>query len=209
MPLDAVDVDTVTDVFNVKKLGPLVLFQNVRPLLEKAKTKWVSVTSAAGSIDNLEVSKAHIVLAYGIAKAGLNWSAPAQRQQVADCRCRAPRFGASRRRQRRCQEDGSDWSRHRICINGRLKYRCLILSRTNTLNTLKSTYTGRLNCNTLSVSTRSCLTRDILARSSQYPDKMFFLISGTCCTSRKSKRDLEPLGLLSFKITVPDPRAWP
>ncbi|KAK9323831.1 NAD(P)-binding protein [Lipomyces orientalis] len=74
MPVDVVDVDTVTDVFNVNTLGPLVLFQAVRPLLEKAKTpKWVSVTSAAGSIGNLEVFKAHVVPAYGIAKAGLNW----------------------------------------------------------------------------------------------------------------------------------------
>ncbi|KZF25853.1 NAD(P)-binding protein [Xylona heveae TC161] len=74
IPLDVVDVNAVTDLFKVNTIGPLMLYQAVRPLLEKSRVpKWVSVTSAAGSIGNLEIFKAHVAPAYGIAKAGLNW----------------------------------------------------------------------------------------------------------------------------------------
>lgn len=74
IPLDVVSPDIVTDVFTVNALGPLALYQAVKPLLEKSQApKWVSVTSAAGSIGRLEVYRAHIAPAYGIAKAGLNW----------------------------------------------------------------------------------------------------------------------------------------
>ncbi|KAK9385301.1 hypothetical protein V1515DRAFT_582129 [Lipomyces mesembrius] len=62
VPMDVLGVDAVTDVFNVNTLGPLVLYQAVRPVLQKSKTpKWVSVTSAAGSIGNLESFQAHVV----------------------------------------------------------------------------------------------------------------------------------------------------
>ncbi|KAK9490669.1 hypothetical protein V1508DRAFT_399643 [Lipomyces doorenjongii] len=74
IPMDLVGVDTVTDVFNVNTLGPVVLYQAVRALLQKSKVpKWVSVTSAAGSIGNLESFQAHVVPAFGLAKASLNW----------------------------------------------------------------------------------------------------------------------------------------
>ncbi|KAK4868275.1 hypothetical protein LT330_006997 [Penicillium expansum] len=74
IPLDVVSSEVATDVFAVNALGPLALYQAVKPLLEKSQTpKWVSVSSAAGSIGRLEVHKAHIAPAYGIAKAGLNW----------------------------------------------------------------------------------------------------------------------------------------
>ncbi|KAJ5513332.1 Short-chain dehydrogenase/reductase SDR [Penicillium fimorum] len=72
--LDVVSSEIVTDVFTVNAIGPLALYQAVKPLLEKSQApKWVSVTSAAGSIGRLELHRAHIVPAYGIAKAGLNW----------------------------------------------------------------------------------------------------------------------------------------
>ncbi|KAJ5164355.1 Short-chain dehydrogenase/reductase SDR [Penicillium coprophilum] len=72
--LDLVSPESAADVFTVNTLGPLALYQAVKPLLEKAQApKWVSVSSAAGSIGRLEVHGAHIVPAYGIAKAGLNW----------------------------------------------------------------------------------------------------------------------------------------
>nr|WBY61500.1 SDR [Penicillium turbatum] len=74
IPLDVVSSEIVTDVFTVNSLGPLALYQAVKPLLEKSQApKWVSVSSAAGSIGRLELHKAHIAPAYGIAKAGLNW----------------------------------------------------------------------------------------------------------------------------------------
>ncbi|PYI02688.1 NAD(P)-binding protein [Aspergillus sclerotiicarbonarius CBS 121057] len=63
IPLDVVSPEIVTDVFTA-----------VKTLLEKSEApKWVSVTSAAGSIGRLELHKAQIAPAYGIAKAGLNW----------------------------------------------------------------------------------------------------------------------------------------
>ncbi|PWY80836.1 NAD(P)-binding protein [Aspergillus sclerotioniger CBS 115572] len=72
--LDVVSPEVVTEVFTVNALGPLALYQAVKPLLEKSSSpKWVSVTSAAGSIGRLELHKAYIAPAYGIAKAGLNW----------------------------------------------------------------------------------------------------------------------------------------
>ncbi|OQD96665.1 hypothetical protein PENSOL_c015G02169 [Penicillium solitum] len=74
IPLDVVSPEIVTDVFTVNALGPLALYQAVKPLLEKSQApKWVSITSAAGSIGRHEIYRAHIAPAYGIAKAGLNW----------------------------------------------------------------------------------------------------------------------------------------
>jgi NAD(P)-dependent dehydrogenase (short-subunit alcohol dehydrogenase family) len=74
IPLDVVSSEIARDIFTVNTLGPLALYQAVKPLLEKSQApKWVSISSAAGSIGRLEVHQAHIVPAYGIAKAGLNW----------------------------------------------------------------------------------------------------------------------------------------
>ena len=74
IPLDVVSSEIMSDVFTVNALGPLALYQAVKPLREKSQApKWVSVTSAAGSIGRLELHKAHIAPAYGVAKAGLNW----------------------------------------------------------------------------------------------------------------------------------------
>lgn len=61
-------------MFTVKALGPLALYQAVKPLLGKAPApKWVSVSSAVGSIGRLELHKAHAAPAYEVAKAGFNW----------------------------------------------------------------------------------------------------------------------------------------
>ncbi|KAL4963350.1 NAD(P)-binding protein [Aspergillus stella-maris] len=74
IPLDSVSGAVVTDVLAVNALGPLALYQTIKPLLEKAAAPvWVSISSAAGSIGRLELHKAHIAPAYGIAKAALNW----------------------------------------------------------------------------------------------------------------------------------------
>lgn len=71
----ALDVNDVITAFNVNTAGPLILFQGVRHLLEKSKKspKWVSMSSAAGSIGHLELFNAAPVAAYGISKAGMNW----------------------------------------------------------------------------------------------------------------------------------------
>lgn len=74
VPLDAVTVEQLTYCFNVNTLGPLVLFQALKPLLQKSTNpRFVAVTSAVGSIGRVEVYGAHVAPAYGISKAGLNW----------------------------------------------------------------------------------------------------------------------------------------
>ncbi|KAJ9210804.1 hypothetical protein DTO166G4_7575 [Paecilomyces variotii] len=74
-PIATVDVNDVITAFNVNAAGPLILFQAVRHLLEKSKKspKWVSMSSAAGSIGLLEAQGALGVAAYGMSKAGMNW----------------------------------------------------------------------------------------------------------------------------------------
>ncbi|KAK9481820.1 NAD(P)-binding protein [Lipomyces starkeyi] len=72
--IDTVKIEDVTTCFNVNTLGSLVLFQAVRPLLQKSKlARWVAITSAAGSIGSMEAFGTSFVSSYGISKAGLNW----------------------------------------------------------------------------------------------------------------------------------------
>ncbi|KAL4905107.1 hypothetical protein BDW74DRAFT_19184 [Aspergillus multicolor] len=74
IPLDTESYEITMEVFAVNALGPLALYQAVKPLLEKSRSpRWMSISSAAGSIGRLEVHRAHVAPAYGIAKAGLNW----------------------------------------------------------------------------------------------------------------------------------------
>ncbi|GKT52549.1 norsolorinic acid ketoreductase [Colletotrichum spaethianum] len=73
-PPDVVNIQDLIDSLQVNTVAPVRLFQAVKPLLEKSSSpKWVSVSSAAASITNLEVHKAAFVSAYGIAKAGQDW----------------------------------------------------------------------------------------------------------------------------------------
>jgi len=73
-PLETVDPAEVSSTFQINALGPLVLFQAFRPLLEKSQNpKWVSISSAAGSIGSMGAFGSHIAPAYCISKAALNW----------------------------------------------------------------------------------------------------------------------------------------
>ena len=73
-PLDTVDIKHVIDAFNVNTVSPILLFQAVKPLLQKSTSpKWLSVSSGAGSIKLLEVHKTSFVGAYGVSKAALDW----------------------------------------------------------------------------------------------------------------------------------------
>ncbi|KAI0968595.1 hypothetical protein F4678DRAFT_442281 [Xylaria arbuscula] len=73
-PLDKVTPEEVTHAINLNALGPLGLYQAVKPLLEKSNApKWVAITSAVGSIGNMGNFGSHVAPAYGIGKAGLNW----------------------------------------------------------------------------------------------------------------------------------------
>ncbi|KAK3353909.1 hypothetical protein B0T25DRAFT_569092 [Lasiosphaeria hispida] len=61
VPLELVDAKAVTDCFTVNTLGPLLLFQAVRPLLQRSgkSPAWVAITSAVGSVGNMEAFGAH------------------------------------------------------------------------------------------------------------------------------------------------------
>ncbi|KAK2017321.1 NAD(P)-binding protein [Colletotrichum eremochloae] len=73
-PPDVVDIQDLIDSLQINTVAPVRLFQAVKPLLEKSSSpKWVSVSSAAASIANLEVHNAAFVSAYGISKAGQDW----------------------------------------------------------------------------------------------------------------------------------------
>ncbi|KAI0434029.1 hypothetical protein F5Y09DRAFT_297529 [Xylaria sp. FL1042] len=73
-PLDKVTPEEVTNAVNLNAIGPLALYQAAKPLLDKSQApKWVGITSAVGSIGNMENFKAHVAPAYGIGKASLNW----------------------------------------------------------------------------------------------------------------------------------------
>lgn len=74
VPLDAVSPKEVSDVFTVNALGPLVLFQALLPLLQKAESpKWVAISSVLGSISSIAATHSFIAPSYGISKAALNW----------------------------------------------------------------------------------------------------------------------------------------
>ncbi|KAI9037529.1 NAD(P)-binding protein [Aspergillus affinis] len=74
-PLVNLDVKDVSNAFVVNTVGPILLFQAVRELLEKKGpgAKWVSMSTGAASLSNLVVHQAHGVAAYGISKGGMNW----------------------------------------------------------------------------------------------------------------------------------------
>ncbi|KAI1077973.1 hypothetical protein F5B20DRAFT_582790 [Whalleya microplaca] len=74
-PLDSVTAEDVNETFQINALGPLMLFQAVRPLLQKSQAtpKWISVSSALGSVGFMPSYHSHLAPAYGISKAGLNW----------------------------------------------------------------------------------------------------------------------------------------
>jgi norsolorinic acid ketoreductase len=73
-PLETVGLEEMVATFQVNALGPLALFQVSRDLLKKSNNpKWVSISSAAGSIGSMEAFGAHIAPAYCVSKAALNW----------------------------------------------------------------------------------------------------------------------------------------
>lgn len=74
-PLDSVTAEDLTETFQTNALGPLLLFQAVRPLLQKSQAapRWISVSSGIGSVGLMPSYHSHLAPAYGISKAGLNW----------------------------------------------------------------------------------------------------------------------------------------
>lgn len=73
-PLPQAALGEVVEALQVNSVAPIALYQAVLPLLEKSqKPIWISMSSAAGSIGNLEVHQAHYLLGYGISKAAMNF----------------------------------------------------------------------------------------------------------------------------------------
>jgi NAD(P)-dependent dehydrogenase (short-subunit alcohol dehydrogenase family) len=71
---DAVEIKDIEESFRVNTVAPLVLFQALKPLLDKSSSpKWVTMSSAVGSITNIELYGVGALVSYGVAKAGLNW----------------------------------------------------------------------------------------------------------------------------------------
>lgn len=73
-----IPVETIEDHFKVNTIGPITLFQAVRPLLKASKTgnpAFVPVTSGLGSIAGQDqlVGLPPIFSPYGATKAALNW----------------------------------------------------------------------------------------------------------------------------------------
>ncbi|TVY25519.1 Short chain dehydrogenase [Lachnellula hyalina] len=72
--LEDVPVADFLSSFQTNALAPLVLFQTLRPLLQKSKApKWASISSISGSIGMMGTLGTHITVAYGASKATLNW----------------------------------------------------------------------------------------------------------------------------------------
>ncbi|KAI1209223.1 NAD(P)-binding protein [Annulohypoxylon truncatum] len=73
-PLDRVTAEEMTTVYQVNAVGPLMLFQACRPLLQKAsKPKWVSISTGGGSITLMGKIRSWDGTSYAAAKAALNW----------------------------------------------------------------------------------------------------------------------------------------
>ncbi|OTB04506.1 hypothetical protein M426DRAFT_320623 [Hypoxylon sp. CI-4A] len=73
-PLDRVSVEEMTTTYQVNAVGPLMLFQACRPLLQKAPApKWVSISTGGGSITLMGKIRSWDGTSYAAAKASLNW----------------------------------------------------------------------------------------------------------------------------------------
>ncbi|KAI1169489.1 NAD(P)-binding protein [Nemania sp. FL0916] len=73
-PLDSVSAEEMTTVYQVNAVGPLILFQACRPLLQKAKSpKWASVSTGGASTTSMGKIRSWDGSSYAAAKAALNW----------------------------------------------------------------------------------------------------------------------------------------
>ncbi|TVY46993.1 Norsolorinic acid ketoreductase [Lachnellula occidentalis] len=74
LPMDDVPVKDLLSSFQTNAVGPFVLFQTLKPLLQKSKApKWAAISSISGSIGMMGTLGTHITVAYGASKAALNW----------------------------------------------------------------------------------------------------------------------------------------
>lgn len=74
VPLDSVGRKDLLGCFEVNAAAPLLLFQTLKPLLQKSGApKWIVISTSAGSVGYIGVIGSHILPAYGASKAALNW----------------------------------------------------------------------------------------------------------------------------------------
>lgn len=74
VPLDDVSADDMITAFRINVLGPLALWQALRPLLKKsANPKWTSISTIGSSMTLMPKMGSQMTPAYGTSKAGLNW----------------------------------------------------------------------------------------------------------------------------------------
>ncbi|KAI1385987.1 aflatoxin biosynthesis ketoreductase nor-1 [Hypoxylon trugodes] len=73
--LETIDMKEMTTRFQSNALGPLLLYQTFRPLLQKSRRtpKWISMSTAGGSIELIGATRATMLPAYSASKAALNW----------------------------------------------------------------------------------------------------------------------------------------
>lgn len=75
-PIETVDLAVVASTFhiNVNALGPLSSYQACYKLLTKpTNTKFMPITSAAGTIGGMAQGRTFVAPSYCISKAALNW----------------------------------------------------------------------------------------------------------------------------------------
>ncbi|KAI0106223.1 NAD(P)-binding protein [Nemania sp. FL0031] len=73
-PIESVDAQEMTTVYQVNAVGPLMLFQACRPLLQKAQSpKWISISTGGASITLMGTIRSWDGSSYAAAKAALNW----------------------------------------------------------------------------------------------------------------------------------------
>lgn len=73
-PFESVTADEMIRDYQVNAIGPFMLFQACRPLLQRATLpKWISISTGGASITLLGKIRGWDGAAYAAAKAALNW----------------------------------------------------------------------------------------------------------------------------------------
>lgn len=74
---DTATMEDMATVYQTNTIGPFLLYQTFKPLLQKStrSPKWISVTSAGGSIGMMKAIRSQISVGpqYCASKAALNW----------------------------------------------------------------------------------------------------------------------------------------
>ncbi|KAI9147247.1 putative aflatoxin biosynthesis ketoreductase nor-1 [Paramyrothecium foliicola] len=73
-PVEKVGFEDLTTALQANALGPLILFQALKAWLQKSNSpRWLSISSSVASIGSIDRFGSHMLPAYGMSKAALNW----------------------------------------------------------------------------------------------------------------------------------------